>query len=780
MSYAGTYVDPRSPQATPHVDLRAGIDLAFALVLTLLALYGFRATYSGHHYLVVGGIAALLGLGAATLVTVLRWPVWTLAAVVPAVYYLFGAALVAPDDAVSRVLPGGAALGGLTSVLADGWKQLLTTLPPVAGAGRLLAIPYLIGLVAAALAAAVAQRSRSRFGPAVGPTLALVAVILLGTAQPAARLWQGIGFGCLVICWAGVRRPGGRALSLRPRPGGPQRLLIGAAVLAVAGAGAAWLGPHLPGNDGQRVVLRNYVKPPFDVAQYASPLVGFRKYTKDAKQLYDQTLFTVKGLPADTPLRIATLDDYDGSVWGATNGTVATGDGQPIDAFQRVGSRIGGDGAHGRAVDLSVRIAPAYAAASDANPWLPTAGTLRSVVFTGKDADGLEQSFRYNLATGTGAVARRLAAGDTYRLHTVVPNTKMPRDAAPYGTPAVDASVDGFVASRAAQWSAKASGVLAQVDAVARYMHDNGAYSDGGPGEAQYLPGHSISRITNFLNLPQLVGDDEQYGATFALICNYLGVPARVELIADGVQGGVVRGKNIHTAVEVHVQSGRTARWVTIPRSQFMPEETKKPNKQPPQTLQDANAAIVPPPNPVHPPSTLDEPDRPDQNTQHLGKLRHPTHGVLAGWFGTVVTWVGLPLLVIALLCAAIVGTKWRRRVLRRNRGSVPNRFDAGWREIVDWARDLGAVVPKGRTRNEQAGALAERPAGARTPALAAAADAGVFGPGDPPPQAAADYWREVDEVRHAMARDAGRLGRLRAALNLRSLRRPTRAVQTS
>ena len=43
----------------------------------------------------------------------------------------------------------------------------------------------------------------------------------------------------------------------------------------------------------------------------------------------------------------------------------------------------------------------------------------------------------------------------------------------------------------------------------------------------------------------------------------------------------------------------------------------------------------------------------------------------------------------------------------------------------------------------------------------------------------AADYWREVDDVRRAMAHDAGRWRRLRATLNLRSLRRPTRAVQT-
>jgi len=55
-------------------------------------------------------------------------------------------------------------------------------------------------------------------------------------------------------------------------------------------------------------------------------------------------------------------------------------------------------------------------------------------------------------------------------------------------------------------------------------------YSDGAGDEAQYLPGHSIGRLTTFLTGIQLVGDDEQYAAIFALMTNFLGVPARVVL----------------------------------------------------------------------------------------------------------------------------------------------------------------------------------------------------------------------------------------------------------
>lgn len=769
--------DPRvDPGNRPAIGVRGLVDLGFALVLTGVALYGFRSTFSGRQYLLVGLLAALLGLAVPTALTLLRRPAWLVAPLAVVAYYLFAGVAVFRDDALAGFLPNGQVLREATTVLASGWKQLLTTLPPVAGDGRLLAIPYLLGLLSTCVATVLAQRTRARLAPVVPPTLVLAAVILLGTAEPAARVWQGVAFGTVLIVWAAVRRPGSKPLRLQVTPGGPQRIVVGVLVLAVAGVVAAVVQPHLAGNDRHRVVLRDYVKPPFDIAAYASPLVGFRKYTKSAKLLYNQTLFTASGLPARTPVRIATLDDYDGSVWGATNATVPTAPGEPIDAFQRVGSRIDGVGG-GRTVRSTVRIAAPYAAATDVNAWVPGVGTLRSITFRGSHAAEHADQFRYNLATAAGVTSARLAAGDRYALTGVVADTALPADAVPAGEPTVDSSALSFVGARATQWSAKAENLRDQIVAVGRYMRQNGAYSDGGPGETQYLPGHSTGRLTAFLNAPQLVGDDEQYAAAYALICNYLGMPARVVLLAEPGAGGVVRGRDVHAAVEVHVRSGSRTEWALIPRSRFMPDENKKPNKQPPQTIQDAEAAIVPPPNPVQPPSTLDEPDRPDQNTQKLGRVPRDEPGVLSGWFGVVFRWVVLPLLVIALLCGLIVGIKWRRRTLRRTRGLTANRFDAGWREYVDVARDLGAGVPGGRTRHEQAEALAERPLGRQATLLAARADAGVFGPGDPPAAAAAAYWREVDAARRAMARDAGRLGRVRAALNIRSLR-PTRTVR--
>lgn len=774
-----TLGDPRAEAApSKGLGLRELVDAVFVVALTAVALIGFRTTFTGPSYLVAGVGAAALGVGLAALVSALRLPVLLLPPLVAIAYYLFAGALVFRDQALAGVLPNGDVVRELTTVTADGWKRLLTTLPPVAGTGRLVAIPYLIGLLSGSTGGGLALRTRLRLLPVLAPAAALAAVILLGTARPAAQAVQGVAFGAVVVCWAAVRRGSGSPLALRGVPGAFSRLVVGAVVLAVAGAAAVVVGPHLPGHDTSRFTLRPYVRPPFDLAKYPSPLVGFRKYTKPANLLYDQPLFTVSGAATDDVVRLATLDGYDGAVWGATNADTPPGEGEPLDAFQRVGSRVTSD-VPGRVVTARISIRPGYAAARDIDAWVPAVGTLRSIGFSGPNATGHDDGFRYNLATSTGVVADRLAAGDAYTVTGIVPTVaKLPTDAAPFGPPTIDASADSFVAGRANQWSAKASGTMEQVDAVARYMHDHGAYSDGGPGEAEYLPGHSVNRLTTFLNAPQLVGDDEQYAAAYALICNYLGLPARVVLLAEPEPNGIVEGKDVHTAVEVHIRSGASAAWVMIPRTQFMPDKTKKPNRRPPQTIQDADAAVVPPPNPVRPPSTLDQPDRPDQNVQHLPKQKpKPKPSLLSGASYVLVVYIGIPLLLIALICLAIVGAKWRRRLRRRTRGSIPDRFDAGWREFLDGARDHGAIVAGGRTRHEQAVALARRPAGEHAEPLAAAADAGVFGPGTPPQEALEQFWHGVDAARRAMARGAGTFGRVRAALNLRSLRRPTRTA---
>ena len=87
-----------------------------------------------------------------------------------------------------------------------------------------------------------------------------------------------------------------------------------------------------------------------------------------------------------------------------------------------------------------------------------------------------------------------------------------------------------------------------------------------------------------------------------------------------------------------------------------------------------------------------------------------------------------------------------------------------GWIELVDRCRDLGASLPGGTTRREEAVLLA----GFGVKPMADAADGYVFGGGDVDPAAVETYWSQVDRHRREMASLLGRRQRVKAALSIR------------
>ena len=78
-------------------------------------------------------------------------------------------------------------------------------------------------------------------------------------------------------------------------------------------------------------------------------------------------------------------------------------------------------------------------------------------------------------------------------------------------------------------------------------------------------------------------------------------------------------------------------------------------------------------------------------------------------------------------------------------------------------------MVPAGHTRQEEVEILALQ----EIRAFAAEADLIVYGPDDPSEPQVEAYWARIDLMRKEMGRGTGRWRRLRAALNVRSLRAP-------
>lgn len=743
------------------------VDGVFVFLLGLVSFAGFQRTFSGEGYLFVGLAGLIFGILLAWLAVRLRQPLILLCVLTVVAFFLLGGAMTAPST-MSSALPVPDTLNQLANTGIHGWRELVTTLPPIDG-GVLLALPYLLGLVAGAVAMTLALRMRSAMLPAL-PMLGLLgSVIVLGSQTAANVALVGSAFGLFLIGWVVLR---GRRLVRKTRLSGAGWRARGLAALmcAAAVAGAALVGPSMPGV-GDRYVLRNELTPPFNIGQYPSPLAGFRKYTpgfaktagtQPGAALADQQLFSVTGLPNNARMQIATMDCYDGLVWSASTPQ----DNCNADArntFQLVGHTIDNP-SPGQAATITVSIKKAFAG----SVWLPTAGNLTGINFDTATLDSHFDDLRYNLDTGTAVVPATLQAGDKYTFTTHIDDATLDPGSTSAAWPGPMTTSGGErVQASATLWSGGSESPVARVLALAKYFKTNGKYTDGDDGAGTYMAGHSLRNLVNMTSKDQeMAGDDEQYAAMMALMGNQLGAPTRVVMgvqattaNATGANTHTFQGKDVHAWVQVRLASGA---WEDIPSSEFVPDTTNKPHMKLPQTQEPTPAKAIPPPAPVRPPSNLGDPlsEATNFNLKNSSGGFH-VPAFVVGFF----KYIGIPFALIAAVIGAIILAKSQRRKLRRTRGTAVARISAAWRELLDQARDQGRRITVGLTRREQANLAGVEGFGS----MARAADAHVFGEGDPGDEDAVAYWAQVDEMRKSMSESLPRWARWRSALNLSS-----------
>ncbi len=769
-----THLDTRTRQRA-RVDRPDGhrlVDLAFVVTLTCLALSGFASSFTGQEYLVVGVVGTVLGAVIATLFRALRWPAVAAVLALLGVFLLLGGPLCLRSIGDTAYVPGGSTLGELTDQVLFGWKDMLTTLPPVDGSGPLLVLPWTLGLVSGFIGAQLVHLKTRRpwltaLVPVLACALALVLVIALGVRHPQSLWLQGVGFAALALGWLALR---GRRESAAVRGGsrGVGRGIAGVALLGAAAVLALPVANAVMDADTDRTVLRSYVEPPFDIGRYPSLLASFRNYVelpasaRDERptNVYDKELLLVGGVPAGSRLRFATLDRYDGLVWGASNDALP---GDAEDSYQRVSSVIDNP-VQGDAVRATVTLGRGYRGV-----WLPVVGALQSIDFERGDPTVKADSFRYNLATSTAVVPAGLYPGDRYSFTAVAPDDDVTATDAPSSQTAAPAEGVGFLDGPASKWTEEATTPMERVFAVADHLKTEGRYSDGvKKSERTYYPGHGIQRLSDgFVNAEVMVGNDEQYAATMALMANKIGVPARVVMGAVVPEGGVVTGKDVSAWVELRLADGS---WRTLPTEAFMSD--RPPSEQQPQNQEPLSGTVVPPPAPIPPPSDLGEQSDSDLRAKMASRSDAEAEQATGGWpawVATVVTYVGIPLLVIALCLGAIIAAKALRRRRRRSAEAVSTRFVGAWRELVDHALDLGQQVPLSSavTRREQSGSITSK----RAAALAREADRCVWGPQAPSADSAESYWARIDRERRAMSRTVGRRQRWFAAVNITTFR---------
>ena len=761
----------RSRRSVVLPDLGTTLDLLFVLLLSGLALSGFATSFTGSGFLVVGLVGVVLGILVTHTTRALGWPLVAPVVVVAGLFFVLGGPLCLRSVGDTAFLPGGSTLGALVDQAIFGWKDMLTTLPPVDGDGPLLVLPWLLGLLAGLVGTALSGVRLKRAWvtallPVLGLTAVLIAVIVLGVRHPQSVLLQGSVFAASALGWLVIRARRASA-TVHGGTSGWGRVALGGGLVLLASALAMPASALVTGDDDDgRAVARTWVEPPFDIGRYPSPLAGFRKYIdlgtkQDPANVYDKTLFTVDGAPAGSLVRIAAMDTYDGMVWGASNNALP---GAADDSFQRVSSTIDNP-VDGEPIEATVTIGEGYDGV-----WLPTIGALQGVDFRLGDPAAKSESFRYNLATSTAVVPSGIRRGDTYSFTAVQPSDELTEETLASTALAGSPPGTGFLKEPATDWAEEASTPMGRVLAIAEHLKSEGKYSDGvTKAEQVYHPGHNLLRLSDeFINDQQMVGNDEQYAAVMALLANEVGVPARVVLGAVVPDDGVVTGEDVQAWVELRAADGS---WRTLPTEQFMSDEP--PAEQLPETNTPMSGTVVPPPAPIPPPSDAGDQSDADLKERKATSDEDEDESLAAripAWVVLLGTYVGGPLLLVAAVLAAIIGVKLRRRRRRRSAASVSARFVGAWRELVDHARDLGQPVPLGPTvtRREQSGSIGSESA----PTLARRADSFVFGPSVPEASAAETYWESVESERRAMSLSVGRRRRWLAAINVASLRR--------
>lgn len=739
------------------------LDLSATALLIGVSVVGFWPTFAGPSYLPAALGAIVLGLVIAAVAAWRRWGILIVTGLTIAVYFVFGGALALPHTAILGFIPTLDTLQRLAVGTVTSWKQLLTTVAPVAAVDGHLLVPFLLTLVVTVLTASLALRLPQVAWALLPAGVMLVMVIALGTPEPAFPVAQGLVFAVLAIAWLALRQlwaPQNAAISVsevdpsRASHMRMRRLIAGAAVLAIAG-GAGVATSALAAPVQPRHVFRDVVIPPFNIRDYPSPLQAFRKNVRDEAS---DTLFTVSGLPKGARMRIAVMDQYDGMVYNVTDGGPGSSS-----AFGPVRSNMSPD-AEGLPVTLKVEI-DEYRGV-----WLPDAGAVSEIDFTGDRAEELRRSAYYNVETGTAVVTSKLAEGDSYTVDTVMPSELDDTQLADvkFGSVALptQSNVPEELTSLASETVAEAESPIEQVRALETFLADGGFFSHGLEGEVLSRAGHTAERISTLIGGDQMIGDDEQYAVAMALLAREVGIPARVVMgfYPDEDKAGEARfdatGDNVHAWVEVNFDG---VGWLTFNPT---PPEDKVPNDQNTKPRVDPKPQVLqPPPPPQEPvdlPPTLPDDRKGDDETLNI-----------LGILGAILAIGGITLAVLALLASPFIligAWKAAKRRSRRQAERAADRISGGWDELADRAVDYGARIAPGGTRTEEAATVASTLTLPQVTTLAQRADAEVFGPSEPSAEDVDAFWTEVDTIVGGLGKEAGFWKRTKARLSLRSL----------
>lgn len=773
---------------------------AYALVIVVLAAWAAWPIYADASYLLLVGVAAVLGAGIAAVTMLRAWGGWATSGLLVAAVLLVGVPLAVPGRLGGPAQIAQGLIDVVTGVVT-GWKDLLTVELPVGDYRNLLVPALVVFLCGTCAVVRFAWRGDSRSIIAVPAAVGMIMFGLgfgngavsdtftWGAVSLAAPRETVIGVAAFVstIAWLTWRSRAERQAALRrAAPEGARRRIVarrvgvGAITVAAATAVAVAVVPNATA-DTDRAVLRESTSPVVDLSQEVSPLTSYRAMF--ANTTVDDVLFTVQGAALPDRIRIATLDSYDGTVFRTSSDDATQG------LFERVPSAR--DAGKGVRTDIDVTLGSWSAL------WMPTAGAVVSAQFEGARAATLADGFYYNDDLDAAVQTQEWARGDRYVLRAVTNGGEglaLSEADAPGGvdTAHTPPALRAWVEAEARSDSEVGAG--AELARLVTLLRERSYLSHAlmDDPDAQWLAripgyrfassaaGHSVGRLDEiFLDLATgpsdtssvvAIGDDEQFAAAVALIARELGFPSRVvvgaRLSSDDptlttCREGSCRGGDIAAWVEVLSGQGT---WIPVdvtPQFAVTPDVELVEQQDPrigTEVRPDQVEEVAPPLPAQQDDDTAPEPDE----TADLGPL----------W--AILRTIGIAALALAIVLApviTIVIVKAVRRRRRRHRGQPADQIAGGWDELTDAARDARRPLAAAATRSE----IAQAWGGEGVQVLAQRADAAVFSHLPLSEEEAAQYWQLVETERARWKH--GLWQRVRSAVSLRSFLRARTAA---
>ncbi|GGE82115.1 cysteine protease [Mycetocola zhadangensis] len=689
---------PQPPLPRGTVSRATWRDLAVVTALSLIGVWGFAPAFGERGYLLAGIGGVLIGTGAGYLSHRFRLNAFVTGLGAIVVYFVLGSALAMPGYALFGVIPTLTTIRGLALGAVFGWADIVTLAAPVGAPDYITVLPYVAGWIVGLVSAVLVLRWMPRHDRTpgrlavllIGPIALYVLGVLIGTQTPFLASVRGIAFAVVALIWLGWRRGSATNASLQERKGLNKNKLIGTAIIAVAAVLVTGLaGSALVPASESRFVLREKIVPPFDPQDYPSPLGGFRKYTKD---LGESELLKVSGLKAADKVRLAVMDTYDGRLWdvagpeaqtGGSGSFTLVGETMPEAPLLKSGST--------RSVSVSVE---AYSGV-----WLPVVGYPSQLALPTEPEDKT-QDLRYNAATATTVLTSGVKKGYSYSFDADMQDAYS--DDALKNVPTADVTlpavdrVPDVVAAKAAEYVGTATDPIGQLREIERQLKVNGFLSHGLASDAvPSRAGHGADRIEELFTRNQMIGDEEQFAAAFALMARSLGYPARVVMgfAPENVEEGeavTITGEDVTAWVEVPFEG---IGWISF---QPTPDEKEIPQDQNPKPKTEPQPQVRQPPRAEK--QAEDLLTNVDINDSDDDK-KDDDEFALPGWLVAILWIVGIPLVLYLVPLLIIAALKAKRRTRRREAATADARAAGAWDEALDSYAELGFTVPPVGTR---------------------------------------------------------------------------------